>query len=186
MKLKRSFQGLVARVQVTPSALPAPIVGCVREPRCWNFAQSTNLDERWTQLMQCTEREILGGCDILGDEARAFLGRGLAPRWVIRKVAPAKSCNRPRMARDTRWWRVLSNRLRELWLMEALPTRRPHLPQQPEQIERLRGQLLRMANEAPAEKDRAEIWEMATQEYGEPELQVLKDVHSRALTGQVA
>ena len=139
-------------------------------------------DERWTQLMQCTEREILGGCDILGDEARAYMGRGLAPRWVIRKVAPAKSYNRPRMARDTRWWRVLSNRLRELWLMEALPTRRPHLPQQPGQIERLRGQLLRMANEAPVEKDRAEIWEMATQEYGEPELQVLKDVHWRALT----
>ena len=29
----------------------------------------------------------------------------------------------------------------------------------------------RMTNEARAEKDRAEIWEMATQEYGEPELQ---------------
>ena len=39
-----------------------------------------------------------------------------------------------------------------------------------------------MANEARAEKDRAEIWEMATQEYGEPELQTLKDVHWRALT----
>ena len=181
MKLKRSFQGLVARVQVTPSTLPAPIVGCVREPRCWNLAQPTNMDERWTQLMQCTEREILGGCDILGDEARACMGRGLAPRWVIRKVAPLKSYNRPRIARDTRWWRVLSNRLRELWLVETLPTRRPHLPHQPEQIERLRGQLLRMANEAPAEKDRAEIWQMATQEYGEPELQVLKDVHWRAL-----
>ena len=182
MKLRRSFQGLVARVQVTPSALPSPIVGCVREPRYWNLAQPMSIDERWTQLMQCTEREILGGCDILGDEARAYKGRGLAPRWVIRKVAPAKSYSRPRMARDTRWWRVLSNRLRELWLMEALPTRRPHLPQQPEQIERLRGQLFRMANEAPAEKDRAEIWEMATQEYGEPELQVLKDVHWMALT----
>ena len=146
---------------MTPSALPAPIVGCVREPRCWNFAQSTNMGERWTQLMHCTEREILGGCNILGDEA---------------------SYNRPRMARDTRWWRVLNNRLRELWLMEALPTRRPHLPQQPEQIERLRVHLRRMVNEARAEKDRAEIWEMATQEYGEPELQVLKDVHWRALT----
>ena len=138
MKLKRSFQGLVAKVQVTPSALPAPIVGCVREPRCWNLAQSANMDECWTQLMQSTEREILGGCDILGDEARAHMGQGLTPRWVIKKVAPAKSFNRPRMARDTRWWRVLSNRLRELWLMEALPTRRPHLHQQPEQIERLR------------------------------------------------
>ena len=100
MKLKRSFQGLVTRVQVVPSALPAPIVGCVREPRCWDFAQSTSMDERWRQLMQCTEREILGGCDILGDEARAHMGRGLTPRWVIKKVAPAKSYNRPRMARD--------------------------------------------------------------------------------------
>ena len=89
MKLKRSFQGLVTRVQVVPSALPAPIVGCVREPRCWDFAQSTSMDERWRQLMQCTEREILGGCDIFGDEARAHMGRGLAPRWVIKKVAPA-------------------------------------------------------------------------------------------------
>ena len=161
---------------------PVPIVGCAREPRCWVFAQSTSMDERWRQLMQCTEREILGGCDILGDEARGHMGRGLTPRWVIRKVAPAKSYNRPRMARDTRWWRALSNRLRELWLMEALPTRRPHLPQQPELIEWLRVHLRRMANEARAEKDCAEIWEMATQEYGEPELQVLKDVHWRALT----
>ena len=168
MKLKRSFQGLVTRVQVIPNALPAPIVGCAREPRCWDFAQSTSMDERWRQVMQCTEREFLGGCDILGDEARAHTGRGLTPRWA-------------RMARDTRWWRVLSNRLRELWWMEALPTRRPHLPQ-PKQIERLRVHLRRMANEARAEKDRAEIWEMATQEYGEPELQILKDVHWRALT----
>ena len=135
MKLKWSFQGLVARVQASPSTLPTPIVGCARESRCWDILQSAIMDERWTQLMQCTEQEILGGCDILGDEARAYMGRGCAPRWVIRKVAPAKSYKRPRMARDTRWWRVLSNRLRELWLMEALPTRRPHLPQQPKQIE---------------------------------------------------
>ena len=32
------------------------------------------------------------------------------------------------------------------------------------------------------EEDRAEIWEMATQMYGEPELQALKDVHWKALT----
>ena len=110
------------------------------------------------------------------------MGRGAAPRWVFRKVAPAKSHNRPRMAGDTRWWRVLSNRLRELWLMEALPTRRPHLPQQPEQIERLRTHLRRMASEAQTEEGRAEIREMATQTHGEPELQVLKDVHWKALT----
>ena len=110
------------------------------------------------------------------------MGRGVAPRWVIRKVAPAKSHNRPRMARDTTWWRVLSNRLRELWLVGALPTRRPHLPQQPEQIERLRTHLRRMATEAQTEEGRAEIWEMATQTHGELELQVLKDVHRKALT----
>ena len=168
MKLKRSFQGLVTRVQASPSTLPSPIVGCAREPRCWDVNMSASMDERWGQVMQCTEREILGGCDILGDDARAHTGQGDAPRWVIRKVAPAKSYNRPRMARDTRWWRVLSNRMWELWLMEALPTRLPPLPQ----IERLRTHLRRMANEARAEEDRAEIWEMATQTDGEPELQV--------------
>ena len=52
MKLKRSFQGLVARVQASPSTLPTPIVGCAREPRCWDFHQSASMDERWTQLMQ--------------------------------------------------------------------------------------------------------------------------------------
>ena len=66
--------------------------------------------------------------------------------------------------------------------MEALPTRRTHLPQQREQIERLRTHLRRMANEAPTDEGRSEIWEMATQTYGEPELQVLKDVHWKALT----
>ena len=58
--------------------------------------------------------------------------------------------------------------------MEALPTRRPLLPQQLEQIERLRTHLRRMAH--------AEIWEMATQTFGEAEPQVLKDVHWKALT----
>ena len=158
-KQKRPFQGLATRVQATPRALPSPIVGCAREPRCWNFDQSASMDERWTQLMQSTVLEILEGCDILGNEALAHMGRGAAPRWVIRIVAPAKSHNR--MARDTRWWRVLSNRLRELWLMEALPTRRPHPPQQLEQIERLRTQLRRMATEAQTEEERAEMWEMA-------------------------
>ena len=131
------------------------------------------------------EQEILGSCDVLGEEAQAYMDRGGAPRWVIRKVAPAKSYNKPRMARDTRWWRVLSIRLRELWLMEAIPTRRPHLPhlpQQPEQIERLRTHLRRMAKEAQTNEGCAEIWRMATQTYGENELQDLKDVHWKALT----
>ena len=96
MKLKRSFQELVARLQASPSTLPTLIVGCAREPRCWDIHRSASMAERWTQLMQCTEREILGGCGILGDEERAHMGRGGAPRLVIRKVAPAKSYNRPR------------------------------------------------------------------------------------------
>ena len=172
----------VTRVQVTPRALPSPIVGCAREPRCWDFDQSASMDERRKQLMQDTGQEILGGCDVLGKEVRAHMGRGAAPRWVIRKVEPAKSHNRPRMASNTRRWRVLSNRLREFWLLEALPTRRPHLPQQPEQIERLRTHLRRMANEAQTDEGRAKISEMATQTYGEPQLQVLKDVHWKTLT----
>ena len=39
-----------------------------------------------------------------------------------------------------------------------------------------------MANEAQTDEGRAEIWEMATQTFGEPELQVLKDVHWKELT----
>ena len=39
-----------------------------------------------------------------------------------------------------------------------------------------------MANEAQTGEGRAEIWEMATQTYGEAELQVLKEVHWKALT----
>ena len=61
MKLKRSFRGLVTRVQATPECCHQPIVGCAREPRCWDFDQSASMDERWTQLMQSTEQEILGG-----------------------------------------------------------------------------------------------------------------------------
>ena len=76
MKLKLSFQGLVTRVQATPRALPSPIVGCAREPRCWDFDQSASMDERRTQLMQSTEQEILGGCDVLGDEVRSHGQRG--------------------------------------------------------------------------------------------------------------
>ena len=62
--------------------------------------------------------------------------------------------------------------------MEALPTRRPHLPQHPEQIERLRAHLRRMTNKAQTDEGRAEIWEMAIQTYGEPELQVLSRMHT--------
>ena len=39
-----------------------------------------------------------------------------------------------------------------------------------------------MANEAQTDEGRMKIWEMATQTYGEPELQVRKDVHWKALT----
>ena len=148
MKLKSSFKGLVARVQATPKALPSPIVGCAREHRCWDVEQSTSMDERWTQLMQSTEQEILGGCDVLGDEARACTGRGTAPRWVIKKVEPRSRTTGPEWPRTRDGGGFLSNRLRELWLLEDLPTRRSHLPQQPEQIERLRAQLRRMAKEA--------------------------------------
>ena len=102
MKLEWSFQGLVARVQASPSTLPTPMVGCAREPRCWDSVQSASMNERWMQLMQCTEREILRGCDILGDEARAYMGRGSAPRWVIRKSCARKIVQSARMARDTR------------------------------------------------------------------------------------
>ena len=120
-------------------------------------------------------RAGLGGCDVIGAEAHAYTGRGGAPRWVIRKVEPANSHNMPTTSR-------LSNRLRELWLMEVLPTRRPQLPQQPEQTERLRAHLRRMANEAQTYEGRAEIWEMPNQTYGEAELQVLEDVHWKVLT----
>ena len=66
--------------------------------------------------------------------------------------------------------------------MESLPTRRPHLPLQPEKIERLRTQLRRVANEARTDVGRAKMWGMATQTYGKAKLQELKDVHWKALT----
>ena len=50
MKLKRSFKGMVARVQAIPRALPPPIVGCAREPRCWDFEQTPSMDERTKNL----------------------------------------------------------------------------------------------------------------------------------------
>ena len=76
MKLKRSLKGWSQRVQAIPRALPPPIVGCVREPRCWDFEQTTSMDERWTRLMQSTEQEILGSCNVMGAEAQARMGRG--------------------------------------------------------------------------------------------------------------
>ena len=92
MKLKRSFQGLVTRVQATPRALPSPIVGCAREPHCWDFDQSASMDERWTQLLSKKSWEDAMFWEMM---RRAHMGRGVASRWVIRKVAPAKSHNRP-------------------------------------------------------------------------------------------
>ena len=178
IKLKCSFQGLVTRVQADPES---PAV--VRE----NLAAGTSISRRaWTNdgRSSCRALSKKSWEDAISWETRHEPARaeearqdGSSGRW-----SPRSRTIGPGMAKDTRWWRVLSNRLRELWLMEALPTRRPHLAQQPEQMERLCTHLRRMANEARAEKDRAEIWEMATQEYGEPELQTRKDVHWRALT----
>ena len=37
MRLKRSFQGLVTRVQAVPRALPQPVMGCAREPWRWDI-----------------------------------------------------------------------------------------------------------------------------------------------------
>ena len=144
VKLKRSFEGLIARVQATPKALPPPIIGSGRKPRCWESEQEMSMDERWALHVRCAEQEILEG-----------------------------------PAQDTRWWRMLSNRLCELWFMQALPTRRP---QQPEQIERLRAHLCRMVTEAQTSDGGAEIWRTATQTHGENELQDLRDVHWKTLT----
>ena len=181
MQLKRSFQGLVTRVQAVPRALPQPGVGCAREPWRWDTQRERSMDERWEWLMYCTECEILESADVVGVGARAHMGRGALPRWVTRKVVPQKAHNRPKPAADTRWWRILCNRLRELWLMEALPTRRPHLPQQPEQIQRLRRQLTLMAVQASTDSWSGEIMEAVTCTYGEDELRDLKDLHWRAL-----
>ena len=101
--------------------------------------------ERWARLMRSTGQEILEGSDVVG--ARATAQAGSEQKMV-----------------------ESSEQQRELWLMEALRTRRPHLPQQPEQIERFR-----MATEAQTSDGGAEIWRMATQTYGENELQDLKD-----------
>ena len=139
MRLKHSFRGLVTRVQAVPRALPQPVVSCAREPWRWEIQRERNMDEGWEWLMHCTEREILECADIVGAGALEHMGRGSSPRWVTKKVVPQKAHNRSKLAPDTRWWRVLCNRLRELWLMEALPTRRPHLPQQPEQIRHANG-----------------------------------------------
>ena len=79
MRLRRSFQGLVARVQATLRALPPPIKGCAREPGCWDIEESTNMDERWARLMHCTVQEIVGSCDIIGAVAQARMGRYDAP-----------------------------------------------------------------------------------------------------------
>ena len=115
MQLKRSFQGLVTRVQAVPRALPQPGVGCAREPWRWDIQRERSMDERWEWLMYCTECEILESADVVGVGARAHMGRGAFPRWVTRKVVPQKAHNRPKPAADTRWWRILCNRLRELW-----------------------------------------------------------------------
>ena len=69
MKLKK-YKGLVASVQATARAVPPPIIGCAREPRCWDFERTTSMDERWARLMQCTEQEILECCAAIGAEAR--------------------------------------------------------------------------------------------------------------------
>ena len=112
-RLKCSFQGLVTRVQATPRALPSPIV-VVRE----NLAAGTLISGRaWTN-------DGRSSCRALSKKSWED-----ATSWET-KHEPTKSCAREvsqrlRTARDARWWRVLSNRLRELWLMEALQTRRP-------------------------------------------------------------
>ena len=114
MRLKRSFQGLVIRVQAVPRSLPLPVVGCAREPWRWELQRERNMDERWEWLIHCTECEIMESADIVGAGALGHMGRGASPRWVTRKVVPQKAHNRPKLAADTRWWRVLCNRLREL------------------------------------------------------------------------
>ena len=70
----------------------------------------------------------------------------------------------------------------EQQIARAVVDGRPHLPQQPEQIERVRTHLRRMAKEAQTDEESAEIWKMATMTYGEAELQDLTDVHWKSLT----
>ena len=82
MRLKRSFQGLVTRVQAVPRALPQPVVGCAREPWRWDIQRERSMDESWEWLMHCTECEILESADIVGVWALGHMGRGALLRWV--------------------------------------------------------------------------------------------------------
>ena len=82
MNLKRSFGGLVTRVQATPRTLPPLIVGCAREPRCWDFeavgehgrtmdtAHATHR-ARNPGRMRCPERR---GASSHGQRGRASMG----------------------------------------------------------------------------------------------------------------
>ena len=79
MRLKRSFQGLVTRVQAVPRALPQLVVGCAREPWRWEIQRERSMDERWEWLMHCTECEILESADVVGARALGHMGRGALP-----------------------------------------------------------------------------------------------------------
>ena len=172
LRVKRSFQGLITWVLAVPRALPPPTVGCVREPWRWEIQRERNTDERWEWLMRCTELR----------QGTGTHGQGSSSQVGDQKGSAAEGAQHARAAQDTGWWRVLCNRLRELWLIEALPTKRAHLPQQPEQVRRLRVHLCRMATQTSSSSWSAEIWRTAMCSYGEAELQDLKDVHWKALT----
>ena len=84
-----------------------------------------------------------------------------------------------RMARDARWWRVLSNRLRELWLMEALLTRRPHLAQQRSRLKGFARTCAGWRTRRKQMRDAQRSGDGHPDVWREPELQVLKGVHCK-------
>jgi len=120
LSLCASVPNLVQRVPVMPKPLPQDLPhGCSRPPPLWptlplKVGDQTTMDEIWTVVIRCIEREVLDRADIVGEQAEPHHGREHPAQWVRRPVKPARSATHLADTAATRVWSWLERRLKEL------------------------------------------------------------------------
>ena len=72
------------------------------------------MDEIWTVVIRCIEREVLDRADIVGEQAEPHHGREHPAQLVRRPVKPARSATHLADTAATRVWSWLERRLKEL------------------------------------------------------------------------
>ncbi len=167
MRIRASAQGLLARIQVKPKALPVhKPIGCAREPPAWppppeEGASQAECDATWEKVADCMEQEVLGVHDLVGAAGARFSGRAQRPSWKLQAVRPRRRHNNPMASGDALLMRWAARRLAELWILWHAAWTQPLSEGATKQLVGLQKAFRRRARHMGVLKEEADPWRAA-------------------------